>query len=197
MSGLNPPGTILAMLFALVISFLFTGGTVNVAAQDNTVTANPPIGRDATAAEIRAWDIDIEPDGTGLPNDSGTVARGREIYDAKCLICHGPTGGENPGDTAITPNLANFYCCATTLYDYINRSMPYYAPQSLKPEEIYSLVALLLNLNDIVPNEFVADANTVPAVKMPAAEHYSVNPWTSGVIEQLGDPWSHDQTAAE
>ena len=182
----------LALLHALVASFLFTASMVNVAAQDNTVNANPPIGRDATAEEIAAWDIDIEADGTGLPAGSGTVARGREVYDAKCLICHGATGGENPGDTGITPNLANYYCCATTLYDYINRAMPYYAAQSLKPEEIYSLVALLLHLNNIVPKDFVADANTVPEVKMPAAPHYSVNPWTSGVIEQPGDPWSHE-----
>ena len=192
MSGHNSSETFLALIFALAASLLFTGGIANVAAQEKTVTANPPIGRDATADEIAAWDIDIEADGTGLPDGSGTVASGREVYDAKCLICHGPTGGENPGDTGITPNLANYYCCATTLYDYINRAMPYYAAQSLKPEQIYSLVALLLHLNNIVPQDFVADANTVPAVKMPAAAHYSVNPWTSGVIEQPGDPWSHD-----
>jgi len=196
MSG-HKPGTSLALLHALVVSFLFAASIVNVAAQDSTVTANPPIGRDATAEEIADWDIDIEADGTGLPAGSGTVASGRVVYDAKCLICHGPTGAENPGDTGITPNLANYYCCATTLYDYINRSMPYYAAQSLKPEEIYSLVALLLHLNDIVPKDFVADANTVPAVKMPAAAQYSVNPWTSGVIKQPGDPWSHDSTEAE
>lgn len=192
MSGHRPPRTIKTFIFVLIVSVLCTAGTVNVLAQDSTVQANPPIGRDATPAEITDWDIDIEPDGTGLPAGSGTVASGREVYDAKCLMCHGPTGGENPGDTGITPNLANFYCCATTLYDYINRAMPYFAAQSLKPEEIYSLVALLLHLNKIVPENFVANAKTVPAVTMPAAAHYSVNPWTSGIIEQPGDPWSHD-----
>jgi mono/diheme cytochrome c family protein len=192
MFGLEPRRPVLALLFALAGSFFFAGNAVEVAAQDVASLADQPIGRDASESEIAAWDIDIEPDGTGLPAGSGTVARGREIYDAKCLNCHGPTASENPGDTGINPNLANRYCCATTLYDYIHRAMPYYAPQSLKPDEIYSLVALLLNLNDIVPEDFVADATTVPAVTMPQAAHYGVNPWTSGVIEQPGDPWSHD-----
>ncbi|MFT7459851.1 MAG: mono/diheme cytochrome c family protein [Planctomycetota bacterium] len=192
MFGLKPQRPALALLFALVGSFFFAGSFVEVAAQDGATLADQPIGRDVSESEIAAWDIDIEPDGTGLPTGSGTVARGREIYDAKCVNCHGPTASENPGDTGINPNLANRYCCATTLFDYINRAMPYYAPQSLKPDEIYSLVAFLLNLNDIVSENFVADATTVPAVKMPQAAHYGVNPWTSGVIKQPGDPWSHD-----
>jgi S-disulfanyl-L-cysteine oxidoreductase SoxD len=192
MFGLEPRRPDLALLFVLAGGFFFAGSTVQVTAQDGATPADQPIGRDASQSEIAAWDIDIEPDGTGLPAGRGTVARGREIYDAKCLACHGPTAGENPGDTGIKPNLRNRYCCTTTLYDYIHRSMPYYAPQSLAPDEIYSLVALLLYLNDIVPADFVADATTVPAVTMPQAAHYGVNPWTSGVIEQPGDPWSHD-----
>ncbi len=177
---------------SLIIFITLIGSITNVVAQQNTTTEFQPIGRDAIDTEIADWDIDIEPDGAGLPNGSGTVARGREIYDAKCANCHGPTGSENPGDTAIVPNIANRYCCATTLYDYINRAMPYYAPQSLRPEEIYSLVALLLNLNDIVPENFIANASTVPAVTMPQAAHYGINPWTSSVIRQPGYPWSHE-----
>lgn len=192
MFGLEPRRSVLAFLFTLIGSLFIARSVVEVYAQDGSASAYQPIGRAATESEIAAWDIDIEPDGTGLPAGSGTVAKGREIYDAKCLMCHGPTASENPGDTGIVPNLANRYCCATTLYDYINRSMPYYAPQSLVPEEIYSLVALLLYLNDIVPEDFVADATTVPAVTMPQAAHYGVNPWTSGVIRQPGYPWSHD-----
>jgi cytochrome c len=183
---------VLVLLIALAGSFFIKGSAIEVSAQEGAASDYQPIGRDASNSEIAAWDIDIEPDGTGLPVGSGTVTRGRVIYDAKCLMCHGPTASENPGDTGITPNLANRYCCATTLYDYINRAMPYYAPQSLEPDEIYSLVALLLYLNDIVPEGFVADATTVPAVTMPQAAHYGVNPWTSGVIPQPGDSWSHD-----
>jgi cytochrome c len=167
-------------------------GMKMVAAQNGAPIKDKPIGRTATPAEIAAWNIDIEPDGAGLPPGSGTVARGKEIYDAKCLVCHGPTASENPGDTGIVPNLRNEWCCATTLYDYIRRAMPYFAPQSLKADEIYSLVALLLYWSKIVPENFVADAKMVPAVTMPDAPLYSMNPWTSGVIPQPGDPWSHD-----
>ena len=180
------------MYVVLAGGILLVGSMSNVAAQENDPPSQQPIGRDASTAEIAAWDIDVEPDGTGLPPGSGTVAEGRGIFDAKCTVCHGPNASENPGDTGIVPNLANWWCCATTLYDYIHRAMPYYAPQSLEPDETYSLVAFLLYLSDIVPEDFVADATTVPAVTMPAAAHYGVNPWTSGVIAQPGDPWSHN-----
>jgi hypothetical protein len=183
MSGLKSQQLVLIFLFAL---------TGNVVSQSNISDDLQPIGRDATKSEISDWDIDIEPDGTGLPEGSGTVSRGRQIYDAKCANCHGPTASENPGDTGIAPNVADRYCCATTLFDYINRAMPYYTPQSLKSEETYSLVALLLYLNDIVPEDFIANANSVPAVTMPQATHYGINPWTSGVIRQPGRPWSHN-----
>jgi hypothetical protein len=156
----------------------------------------PPIGRTATPQEISNWDIDIEPDGTGLPPGSGTAAQGKVIYEAQCASCHGPTGSENPGDTGVVPNVAKLYCCATTLFDYIRRAMPYYSPRSLKPDQVYSLVALILNWNKIVPEDFTANARTVPAVAMPEAPKYKMNPWTSRLlpqpIPQPGNPWSHN-----
>jgi S-disulfanyl-L-cysteine oxidoreductase SoxD len=156
----------------------------------------PPIGRTATTQEISNWDIDIEPDGTGLPPGSGSVAEGKPIYETQCASCHGPTASENPGDTGIVPNVAKLYCCATTLFDYIRRAMPYYSPRSLTPDQVYSLVALILNWNKIVPDDFTANAKTVPAVAMPEAPKYRMNPWTSRVlpqpIPQPGHPWSHD-----
>ena len=123
MSGLNQKRSIMTMLFALAGIILFIASAVEVAAQDGSNLVNQPVGRDASDSEIAAWDIDIEPDGTGLPAGSGTVAQGRKIYDAKCTNCHGPTASENPGDTGINPNIANRYCCTTTLYDYIHRSI--------------------------------------------------------------------------
>lgn len=182
----HPPIGFLVVVGGVV---LFGAGIADVSAQN---LPSKDVGRAATSEEIAAWDIDIEPDGTGLPPGSGTVAEGKEIYDAQCVICHGPTGAENPGDSGIVPNVRDLYCCATTVYDYIFRAMPYYAPQSLKPDEVYSLVALILYRNELVPEDFVADATTVPAVAMPEAPVYKPNPWTSGVIPQPGDPWSHD-----
>jgi mono/diheme cytochrome c family protein len=191
MFGLRSQSRRLPARVSLVAGVLCFG--LNMAtAQDASAIKEKPIGRAATPAEIAAWNIDIEPNGAGLPPGSGTVALGKQIYDEKCITCHGPTASENPGDTGIVPNLAKEWCCATTLYDYIHRAMPYFAAQSLKPDEIYSLVALLLYWSKIVPENFVADAKTIPAVKMPAAPHYSMNPWTSGVIPQPGNPWSRE-----
>jgi hypothetical protein len=160
-----------------------------IVAQDGPPPVQP-IGRPALPGEIAAWDIDIEPDGTGLPAGEGTVARGRELYAQRCVLCHGPTGTEVPGDTLLVPRIADFWCCATTLYDFIYRTMPFYQPQSLEPDEVYSLVALLLHWNDIVPEDFVASGESVPRVVMPAADAYSMNPYTSSAVPQEGDPWA-------
>ena len=156
----------------------------------NSPSAQESLGRPASPSEIAAWDIDIEPDGTGLPAGSGTVARGEQVYNQKCRQCHGPSGKEVAGDTVLVPAVAQNWCCATTLYDYIYRAMPFYLPQSLRPDEVYSLVALLLNWNNIVPGDFVANSQTVPQVKMPAAERYGMNPYTSAPVPQEGDPWA-------
>ena len=85
--------------------------------------------------------------------------------------------------------IARNWCCATTLYDYIYRTMPFYQPQSLQPEEVYGLVALLLHWNDIVSEDFIANGQTVSQVRMPAAERYGMNPYTSSAVPQEGDPW--------
>ncbi|MBI2073100.1 MAG: c-type cytochrome [Gemmatimonadetes bacterium] len=147
-------------------------------------------GRAATAEEIRAWDTDVMPDGTGLPPGSGTVAEGAAVYAAKCVVCHGSTGQEGPFDRLVgrepregfpfgrDPRLlsqrtiGSYWPYATTLYDYINRAMPFTAPGSLRPDEIYALVAYLLYLNEIVPESAVMDGQTLPAVAMPARDRF-------------------------
>lgn len=141
-------------------------------------------GRPATAAEIAAWDIDVGPDGTGLPPGSGTVELGSTIYAARCAACHGPTGIEGPDDHLVgriegdafpfgsdptqTRTVGNYWPYATTLFDYIRRAMPFDTPGSLRADEVYSLAAYLLFLNEIVPRDAVMDAETLPAVVMPA-----------------------------
>lgn len=131
-------------------------------------------GRPATAAEITAWDIDISPDGTGLPAGTGTVKTGRSIYAAKCAVCHG-LKGEGPQNrlvaTSFTANekaIGNYWPYATTIFDYIRRTMPYNAPGSLTNEEVYSLTAFLLQANKIIDSTAVINAKTLPKVVMPA-----------------------------
>ena len=160
--------------------------------QPTTQSAQAPssygLGRTATAEEIRRWDIDIMPDGTGLPPGSGTVAQGAAIYAAKCAVCHGATGTEGPFDVLVgrIPNdsfpfgqgrggpstIGNYWPYATTLYDFLNRTMPFDAPGTLEADEIYSLVAVMLHWNEIIEQDAVMNAETLAEVIMPARDRF-------------------------
>jgi cytochrome c551/c552 len=145
-------------------------------------TPFPGVGRAATPAEIAAWDIDVRPDFKGLPRGSGSVAKGQVVWEAKCESCHGTFGESNEvfqpivggttaedikagrvkslvtGDTARTTLMK--LSTVSTLWDYINRAMPWTAPKSLTTEEVYAVTAYILHLGDIVPADFVlSDAN--------------------------------------
>lgn len=156
------------------------------------------IGRAASAEEIRAIDIDVMPDGRGLPPGRGTVAEGATIYAAKCASCHGKNGegasfdrlvatdsGKN-FDFAMNAKLpravGNYWPYATTLYDYTYRAMPFLQPGTLTPNETYSLVAYILALNKIVPDDAVMDATTLPAVKMPARDRFVIDNRKGGKV---------------
>ena len=146
------------------------------------------IGRAASAAEIRAWDIDASVSGAGLPRGSGTYQRGVAVYAAQCASCHGPKGegiapnpklvGSDPKDfpfgrdPKIPKTIGNYWPYATTLYDYINRAMPFNAPGSLPPGDVYSVVAYLLAENGIIDRGAVIDARSLPKVLMPARAHF-------------------------
>jgi len=141
-------------------------------------------GKPATPDEIAAWDIDVRPDGTGLPPGRGSVAEGQVIYDAKCASCHGTfgestdylplaggvgsLGSDQPMRT--TGSKLNF---ATTLFDYIRRAMPFNAPKSLTDDEVYALTAYVLNLNDVLPADAVLDRERLVAVKMPNRDGFT------------------------
>ena len=156
------------------------------------------IGRAATTDEIKALDIDVMPDGRGLPAGSGTVAQGAKIYAAKCASCHGKSGegatferlvatdaGKN-FDFATNPKLpravGNYWPYATTLYDYTYRAMPFMQPGTLSADETYSLVAYILSLNKIVPEDAVMDATTLPKVKMPARDRFVIDNRKGGKV---------------
>ena len=135
-------------------------------------------GHPATAEEIAGWDIDIAPNGAGLPPGSGTVAQGKELFDRLGAKCHGAKGegGDGPplvgGIGSLTTDqpmktVGSYWPYAPTLFDYIHRAMPADNPQSLAPDEVYALCAYLLYLNGIVPEDAVMDAKTLPQVVMP------------------------------
>jgi S-disulfanyl-L-cysteine oxidoreductase SoxD len=136
-------------------------------------------GTPATALAIAGWDIDVRPDGTGLPPGSGTVSRGADVFAAQCAGCHG-TFGEGAGRYPMLAGgkgtlsqdrpqktVGSYWPCATTLWDYINRAQPFSAPHSLSASDVYAVTAYILNLNDIVDDNFVADRNSLPKVRMP------------------------------
>ena len=139
-------------------------------------------GSDASAARVAMWDIDVKPDGEGLPPGSGTVAQGQRVFLTHCVACHGATGTEGPNDRLVGtaaweqwPNgqtVGNYWPYATTLYDYIRRAMPQLTPGILTSNETYAVVGYILNMNGLVPADAVMDAATLPAVEMPARDRF-------------------------
>jgi cytochrome c len=141
------------------------------------------LGRAATAAEIAAWDIDISPDGAGLPPGHGSVSDGKSIYAAQCAACHGDHGQGKPMDALVggfgtifgfksVRTVGSYWPYATTLFDYVRRAMPFTAPQSLTNDEVYAVSAYILNMNGIVPDTAVMDAASLPKVMMPNRDKF-------------------------
>ena len=148
------------------------------------------IGRDARPAEIREWDIDVNPAGAGLPVGRGTYARGAQVFAQQCAVCHGPKGegtqppnaklisGPEPRDFSfgrdpkLTKTIGNYWPYATTLFDYINRAMPFNTPGVLPANDVYSVVAFLLAENGIIQKTETLDARSLPRVKMPARDRF-------------------------
>jgi S-disulfanyl-L-cysteine oxidoreductase SoxD len=154
--------------------------------------APPPLGlgRPATPPEVAGEDIDVHPDGAGLPPGQGSVEQGAALYASACAACHGDRG-EKPlsptlrlaggRGTLATPDavltIGSYWPYATTLFDYIRRAMPFSAPQSLTPDQVYAVTAYLLRLNGIVPDGTVLDAGTLAQVRMPNRDGF-INVYT-------------------
>ncbi len=163
---------------------VFAAVAMPAIAQDNF----PGVGRTATAAEIAAWDIDVRADFMGLPKGAGSVKTGRQVWEAKCESCHGAFGESGEVFTPIvggttkkdieTGRVANLARAdypqrtslmklaeVSTLWDYINRAMPWNAPKSLTVEEVYAVTAYILYLGDIVPVDFVMSHKNIAEVQ--------------------------------
>jgi len=147
---------------------------------------SPGLGTHITEGDIAAWDISILPDGTGLPPGSGTAAQGAPIFAAKCAMCHGEGAKGTPTAAALvgapplsggietTKTIANFWGYSTTVFDFIRRAMPFQAPRTLTNDEVYALVAYILALNKLIPENEVMNAKTLPQVKMPNREGFII-----------------------
>ena len=157
--------------------------SLDVAAQ----AVHPAFGRAATAGEVAAVNIDVMPNGAGLPAGSGNATQGQAIYASKCAACHGATGVEGPRDRLVggqgtlatvkpVKTIGSYWQYAPTVYDYIGRAMPFTAPGTLQPDEVYALVAYLLNRNGLIAGAQVMDAKTLPLVKMPNRDGFIVEP---------------------
>ena len=147
------------------------------------------LGHAPSAAQLAALDIDVDPSGKGLPPGQGTSADGAVIYAQQCASCHGAKGegippapaliGRTPdagfafaNDAKAVRTIGNYWPYATTVYDYVNRAMPITAPGTLTADQTYSLVAFLLNANGVIADTLTMNAQTLPAVQMPARKFF-------------------------
>lgn len=176
-------------------------------------TALTGLGRPATAQEVAAWDIDVRPDFKGLPKGAGTVAAGQVIWEGRCASCHGTFGESNEVFTPIVggttaddiktghvaalktgrqPQKTTLMKVATvsTLWDYINRAMPWTAPKSLKTDEVYAVLAYILNMGEIVPDDFTLSDQNIAQVqqRMPNRNGMETN---HGLWDIKGKPDVH------
>ena len=138
----------------------------------------PRLGEQINAADIARWDISIPPSGAGLPKGSGTARAGALVYEQKCQSCHGAKGVGKPADALAggigslgskTPvrTVGSYWPYATTLFDYVRRSMPITNPLSLSDDEVYAVSAYVLYINGIIGEDVAMDAQSLPQVKMP------------------------------
>ncbi len=160
------------------------------------------LGKTPTEDEIRAWDIAISPDGKELPPGTGTAKEGAPLYAQKCAACHGANGYEgrapqlikiDPSATAVKQPPCLAPCIrganvmalhspyATTIWDYINRGMPFGKEGTLKPNEVYALTAYLLFKNGVISEDQALDAKSLPQVKMPNHDGYALPEWKHGM----------------
>jgi hypothetical protein len=165
-------------------------GALVIAASALSSNAQLPtygLGRAPTAEQVKAWDITIPSDGTGLPPGSGTAALGKPIYAERCASCHGGTGADGKYDRLVggrgtlttdrpVLTIGSFWPYAATLWSYINRTKPIDEPGSLTPDQVYAVTAYLLFLNGIVGEQDAMDARTLREVRMPNRDGFVSDP---------------------
>lgn len=136
------------------------------------------------------WDIDVRPDGEGLPPGRGSVADGRRIYEARCAACHGLSGAEGPDERLVSGGaweqwpadraVGAYWPYATTLFDYTRKAMPQNEPGTLSDDETYAVVGYVLSLNGLVAPGAVLDSAALASVRMPARDRFVPDNRTGG-----------------
>ena len=194
----------------LIAALLVASGSAALAQ-----AVRPGLGRPATPKEVAAWDIDVRPDFKGLPAGSGSVAQGQDLWEGKCASCHGifgesnevfsPLVGGTTADDVKTGHVARLndptfpgrttlmkVATVSTLWDYINRAMPWTAPKSLKTDEVYAVTAYLLNMGDVLPAGFVLSDQTIAQAqaRMPNRNGMTLDHgmWAGRSLKTAGKP---------
>jgi len=163
------------------------GAASLVACAAQAPSRQPAFGAAMSAEEIARWDISIPPSGAGLPKGGGSARQGLQVYEQKCMACHGAKGVGKPADPlaggigslaskAPQRTVGSYWPYATTLFDYVRRAMPITNPLSLTDDEVYAVSAYVLFVNGIVGEDAVMNAQTLPQVKMPNRDGF-VSDW--------------------
>lgn len=146
------------------------------------------IGRSPTAAEVRAADISVAPDGVGLPPGHGSSREGAALYQSLCAACHGSRGEGRADVPALVGGrgsvgtahpvltVGSYWPYATTLWDYIRRAMPYPSPRTLTADQVYALTAFILHANDVIPADMILTETRLPQVQMPNRDGFVSDP---------------------
>ena len=175
-----------SMLARSIVGLVLVSSALGAIGQEKRDAKFPGVGRPALPAEIKAWDIDVRADFTGLPKGRGSVAKGQDVWDAQCASCHGVFGESNEFFTPIVGGTKQAdvesgrvgslksgeqrttlmkLSRISTLWDYINRAMPWNAPKTLTIEEVYAVTAYILNLADLVPGDFTLSDENIASVQ--------------------------------
>jgi len=178
----------------LILAAMLAVSTPAGSEESSAEKAGPGLGQPASDELVQHWDVSVFPDGRGLPEGAGSVAEGKKIYEQQCIACHARAGAGGSGDrlahaemglTEEYPQktIGNFWPNATTLFDFIRRSMPMHNPGSLSNDETYALTAYLLSLDNIIPEDAVMNRDTLPNVTMPNRDGF-IDVWQNDSLDR-------------